>query len=222
MLDHHLLTLYALGCALLPCLMVLWHRRQAAPWTHRLWAFVFCCYLWMVYTVTGAGGLSDMILQLHIFRDLGINSLADLIAVLLQPNGPSVFRCRLNLMPLRYIDRDLFLNILMTIPFGFFLPFLYRGWRKFSLTVAAGALFSLLIECSQLLTNRACDIDDLIANTLGAACGYALCWFCGQLFGKYLYQTPTDRREPVLLVLASFAGMFFLYHPLWFSNLIGS
>lgn len=221
MLDH-LITLYALACALLPCLVVLWARRLAAPWTHRLWALVFCCYLWTVYTVTGAGGLSDMILQLHIFHDLGIDSLADLATILAQPDRPNIFRCRLNLVPLRYIDRDLFLNILMTIPFGFFLPFLYRSWRRFSLTVAAGALFSLLIECSQLLTNRACDIDDLIANTLGAAFGYGLCWFFGQLFGKYLYQTPSDRREPVLLILASFGGMFLLYHPLWFSNLIGA
>ena len=47
-------------------------------------------------------------------------------------------------------------------------------WRRFSRAVLAGAGFSLLIECSQLLTNRACDIDDLIANTLGAALGYAL------------------------------------------------
>ena len=85
----------------------------------------------------------------------------------------------------------------------------------------AGAGFSLLIECSQFLTNRACDIDDLIANTAGCALGYALWWYMAQIFGTRLQKTPTDRREPLLLILASFGGMFFLYHPFWFYSLIG-
>lgn len=214
-------TFYALACALLPCLVVLWLRRKHAPWTHHLWALVFCCYLWMVYDVTGAGGLSDIILQLRIFRDLGISSLPDLISVLAQPDGPDVFRSRLNLVPLRYIDQDLFLNILMTVPLGFLLSFLYKGWRRFGWTVCCGALFSLLIECSQLLTSRACDIDDLIANTAGCAFGYAIWWYMAQVFGARLRHTPAGRREPLLLIAAGFCGMFFLYHPFWFYELIG-
>ena len=107
------------------------------------------------------------------------------------------------------------------MPLGFLLPFLYRHWRRFSRAVLAGAGFSLLIECSQLLTNRACDIDDLIANTLGAALGYALWWYMAQIFGTRLQKTPVGRREALFLILASFGGMFFLYHPFWFYELIG-
>ena len=214
-------SLYSLACALVPCILLLVMRRQTAPWTHHLWALLFCCYLWMVYDVTGAGGLSDIFLQLNIFRELGIHSFSDLYHALHDPQGATVFRTHISLIPLQNLTSGFWLNILMTLPLGFLLPFLYRSWRRFSWTVCCGAGFSLLIECSQLLTNRACDVDDLIANTLGAACGYAIWWYMSQLFGTRLRQTPAGRREPLFLILASFAGMFCLYHPFWFYQLIG-
>lgn len=221
MLDLNLASFYSLSCALLPCICVLLWRRKAAPLGHRTWALVFCLYLWMVYTVTGTGGLTDIILQLRIFQDLGIHSLSALIAALQDPSGASLFRTHVSLVPFQNLTTGFLLNILMAMPLGFLLPFLYRSWRRFSYTVMAGAGFSLLIECSQLLTSRACDIDDLIANTLGAAIGYALWWYMAQVFGTRLRQTPGGRREPLVLILASFGGMFFLYHPFWFYGLIG-
>lgn len=98
---------------------------------------------------------------------------------------------------------------------------LWRGHRSLRSVALSGAAFSLLIECSQLLTSRACDIDDLIANTLGAVLGYFSWWFFGQLFGKHLRQTPSGRREPWLLMAASFTGMFLFYHPFWFYTALG-
>lgn len=221
MFNINLATPYSLACALLPCLVVLWLRRKHAPCTHRLWALVFCCYLWMIYDVTGTGGLSDILLQLRIFEDLGINSFSDRYTALHDPLGTTVFRTHISLVPFQALTSGFFLNILMTIPLGFLLPFLYRDWRRFAHTVIAGAGFSLLIECSQLLTSRACDIDDLIANTAGCALGYALWWYMAQVFGTRLRHTPAGRREPLLLIAASFCGMFFLYHPFWFYELIG-
>ena len=154
-------------------------------------------------------------------RQLGIHSFSDLYAALHDPLEATVFRVRVSLVPFQNLTSGFLLNILMTMPLGFLLPFLYRDWRRFSRAVLAGAGFSLLIECSQLLTNRACDIDDLIANTLGAALGYALWWYMAQIFGTRLQKTPVGRREALFLILASFGGMFFLYHPFWFYSLIG-
>ena len=68
MLNLNLASFYSLSCALLPCICVLIWRRKMAPLGHRAWALVFCLYLWMVYTVTGAGGLTDIFLQLQISR----------------------------------------------------------------------------------------------------------------------------------------------------------
>ena len=126
----------------------------------------------------------------------------------------------MSLVPFQNLTSGFLLNILMTMPLGFLLPFLYRHWRRFSRAVLAGAGFSLLIECSQLLTNRACDIDDLIANTSvpHSATPSGGTW---RRFRHPAAKTPVGRREALFLILASFGGMFFLYHPFWFYSLIG-
>lgn len=64
------------------------------------------------------------------------------------------------------------LNIVMLVPFGFFLPILFERYKKFYRTLTAGIITSLLIEIIQLYTFRASDIDDLIMNTLGTVVGF--------------------------------------------------
>lgn len=56
---------------------------------------------------------------------------------------------------------------------------------------------------------------------LGAACGCAFWWYMAQLFGTRLRQAPAGHREPLLLIMASFGGMFFFCHPFRFYQLIG-
>lgn len=221
MFNFNLSSFYSLACALLPCAAVLLERRRAGTRVQRLWVLLFCLYLWQVYDLTGAGGVSDILIQLRIFDDLNIHSLSSLLAALHAPNGPDVFRSTVNLLPLQNLSTDFLLNIALFLPFGYLLPMLWRSHRSLRSVALSGAAFSLLIECSQLLTSRACDIDDLIANTLGAVLGYFSWWFFGQLFGKHLRQTPSGRREPWLLMAASFSGMFFFYHPFWFYTALG-
>lgn len=221
MFNFNLSSFYSLACALLPCVAVLLGRRHAGTRVQRLWVLLFCLYLWQVYDLTGVGGVSDILMQLRIFDDLNIHSLSSLLAALHAPNGPDVFRSRLNLLPLQNLSTDFLLNIALFLPFGYLLPMLWRSHRSLRSVALSGAAFSLLIECSQLLTSRACDINDLIANTLGAVLGYFSWWFFGQLFGKHLRQTPSGRREPWLLMAASFTGMFLFYHPFWFYTALG-
>ena len=47
------------------------------------------------------------------------------------------------------------LNIVMLVPFGFFLPILFERYKKFYRTLTAGIITSLLIEIIQLYTFRA-------------------------------------------------------------------
>ena len=68
------------------------------------------------------------------------------------------------------------LNAVMFAPFGFLLPVLWRGCRKWSVTTLAGFLLSLTIEVLQMFCFRATDVDDLLMNTLGALLGYFLAW----------------------------------------------
>ena len=73
-----------------------------------------------------------------------------------------------------YLDMIVY-NIIMTIPFGIFLPLLYKPFRSFRRVAFAGFLYSLLIEISQFISGRGLfELDDLFNNTIGAMLGYWL------------------------------------------------
>lgn len=67
---------------------------------------------------------------------------------------------------------NLFGNILIFVPFGFFEP-LASKTRSFWATLVDGCLLSLLVEIFQLITKVGrFDVDDLLLNTSGVAIGY--------------------------------------------------
>ena len=72
-------------------------------------------------------------------------------------------------------------NILLFIPFGFFVPAVYKSKRNIWKTMLIVFLTTFGIEflqyfmgISQLFTGRATDIDDVITNFLGGLIGYIL------------------------------------------------
>ena len=68
---------------------------------------------------------------------------------------------------------QIFLNIILFIPFGFMFPIIHKKLSK--ATITYGFLFSFAIEIMQYITGRGlADIDDLINNTLGAVIGYLI------------------------------------------------
>lgn len=72
--------------------------------------------------------------------------------------------------------RQVVLNVIMTIPFGFLFPLTRRETVKFGTTVLFCFLMSLGIELLQPLISgtRSADITDLITNVTGGAIGYGL------------------------------------------------
>jgi len=89
----------------------------------------------------------------------------------------------MNVVPLIGLEyRDVttsLLNILLTVPFGFGLPFITS--MRFRSIVIVAILFSVTLETLQILsalvaghTFRVIDINDVIFNTLGVVIGYAL------------------------------------------------
>lgn len=64
------------------------------------------------------------------------------------------------------------LNVLLFIPFGFFLPILWDSFRSLKRSAAAGAVTAGVVEVSQIFTYRTTDINDLITNVLGTVIGY--------------------------------------------------
>lgn len=74
------------------------------------------------------------------------------------------------------------LNILMFVPFGYLIPATnpkYLG--KWSFSMMGGLIASTVIEGCQLIFQLGqSDVDDIIANTLGAIIGYAIVRFVWQ------------------------------------------
>ena len=72
--------------------------------------------------------------------------------------------------------RQVGLNIIMTIPFGFLLPLIKKENTKLLKIVFYTFLLSLGIELLQPLINgiRSADITDLITNVLGGIIGYIM------------------------------------------------
>lgn len=75
--------------------------------------------------------------------------------------------------------RELLLNVIMMMPFGFLYPISKK--KGVLRTVALTFLFSLIIESSQLLSawwgglhSRTFDVTDLITNTFGGLLGYLI------------------------------------------------
>lgn len=67
----------------------------------------------------------------------------------------------------------MFENILLLIPFGFFLPFLSRKLATFAHALSLGMLFSILIEITQFITKRGYfQVDDIWLNTIGSVLGF--------------------------------------------------
>lgn len=89
------------------------------------------------------------------------------------------------------------LNIVMLVPFGFFLPVYFSRYQKWYYTLTAGFIISFLIEVIQLFTFRASDIDDLLMNTLGTAIGFAI----ARIFLQHRKRVNKEHKDLFKLVV---------------------
>ena len=100
--------------------------------------------------------------------------------------GPFSLEKNFNLIPFKNIVNSSSLyNIILTVPFGFLLPFICR--MNLLKLLLAGIGFSGILELLQALagilagySTRVIDINDLICNTAGAAAGYGLFLILGR------------------------------------------
>lgn len=119
-----------------------------------------------------------------------------------------------NFVPLHGMLSDItnsYLNVLLFVPLGIFIPCLWRKYRSMMKTVGLGLLTSLGIEISQIFTFRATDIDDLITNVTGTMIGYLI----GRVIIKMIPQLDRlDCKESELYLLYGTVGVFmFFFQP---------
>ena len=66
-------------------------------------------------------------------------------------------------------------NVAMFVPLGFFTPWIWQHWRKFSRHFCLMTGIILCVELSQFwLYLGACDVDDLLLNLVGTSLGFVL------------------------------------------------
>ena len=168
-------------------LLLLFRRKQKS--LHIATCFVFGFYLFLVIAATGIG-----------------NTVA------------FSFPPEIILIPFRdilYAPRHFMLNVIAFVPFGFFLPLLYKRYCSIKIVTAIGFMFSLCIELVQMLGWGATEIDDLIAKTLGVCLGY----FSYCLIKKSLHKnieelfqanSISNTAELILLLASTFLIMAFV------------
>lgn len=121
--------------------------------------------------------------------------------------------------------RNIILNIMMFVPFGFLLPLVSNKFQKFWKTYLAGFLFTFLIEMTQLLLNLGiCESDDFMNNTVGAMIGYGFYRLFVFVVKRWKKQETKALQTfcfqtPLLLTLISFALIFGIYEMKELGNL---
>ncbi|WP_438495319.1 VanZ family protein [Paenibacillus sp. IHBB 3054] len=101
----------------------------------------------------------------------------------------------LNLIPLRWLNESggmspdkaivqVYANIIMFIPCGFFVPSVFSWARAFGRTALVIFCWSFFIEFSQYFIGASADIDDIILNLLGGILGYAVFAFLSLCFQR--------------------------------------
>lgn len=130
------------------------------------------------------------------------------------------FDVNLNLIPfvgMAADGRNTLLNVLLFVPLGVLLPVLFAPYQKFRKTLLFSLVMTCTIELMQLLTLRATDVNDVIANTIGGVLGWGLyrlipiLWHCPG--------TGTKRELAAIFAVVGICMFFFqpyvmslLYH----------
>ena len=98
---------------------------------------------------------------------------------------------------------DTILNLILFVPLGVFLPFLYKKYHHIKTVALTGFLFSLSVEIVQMFGWGSSDINDLIINTAGACLGYWIYYLLSKAlpnnFRKKLQSENVNGTVEVLL-----------------------
>lgn len=124
------------------------------------------------------------------------------------------FEVSLTLVPFLPMVADFkntILNIILFVPLGIMLPFIWKKYNTLKATLIFGFMMSLSIELLQLFTYRATDINDLIANTLGTVLGYFLFRIISYLVPSV--RNVAKRKNEVAAVIVPVILVMFFVQP---------
>lgn len=161
-LPQYLLGSFALVVIIWLIQKFIFRKRQNG--IHYFWLFCFFVYLLLLYEIV-----------------IGIESLSAFYSTRHRPNFlPFIDIIKVYDMGLERMMTQVFLNIILMIPFGFLLPVTFTRFRSFGKTGLTILGVSAVIEIVQYFIGRSADIDDVIMNFVGGIAGY----FCFKLYEK--------------------------------------
>ncbi len=86
---------------------------------------------------------------------------------------------------------NIFGNILCFVPFGFFMPMVFKRLKNGIVITIMTFLFSLSVEIIQLVFKiGSFDVDDILLNTLGGIIGYI-----GYFISKIIYKQMVSKSK---------------------------
>lgn len=86
-------------------------------------------------------------------------------------------------------------NVVIFVPFGFFMPMASK-YRSFFSTLFYSFGLSLCVETFQLVTKvGSFDVDDLLLNTIGGVVGYIVFAVCAAIRRRHDYKKKKYRRN---------------------------
>ena len=161
-------------------LYFLWQKKTGREQhlLHTAAVFVFGYYLFGLLTVTGIGFTSTMRFHPNI-------SWTPFVGMI---TGPV----------------DTILNVILFVPFGFFLPLLYKKYRNMKTVALTGFLFSLAVEFVQLFDWGSSDVNDLMTNTAGVCVGFLVYCLLSRILPANLKKQCQSRN-----INATFEVLFF-------------
>lgn len=116
--------------------------------------------------------------------------------------------------------RNIILNILMLVPFGFLLPLCHRIFDSFWKTTTAAFIFTALIEAAQYFLKLGIfEPDDLLNNTMGAMIGFGI--YALIFFKKRPIKRILALQIPLLITVSAFAAIFITYYAQPVGNIEG-
>jgi len=90
---------------------------------------------------------------------------------------------------------NLFGNVIIFVPFGFFMPMASK-YRSFFTTVFYSFGLSLCVETFQLIAKvGSFDVDDLLLNTIGGLVGYIVFVICAAIRRRHVYKKKDSNRR---------------------------
>ena len=174
--------------------------RKKSTLTHYVWTYTMMLYIWLVFSVTGIGSIWDVIAK----------------------GGWAATVQQANISWVPFQSEGIFtycMNVIMLMPLGFLLPYIWKNFRNPFKVAFTGFLLSVFIEFAQVPTNRLVGVDDVMMNTLGTMLGY-LVW---KMVGKHFFGGKEAQRtvslgscEPVIYLTLACACNFLLYNWTWF------